>query len=140
MKKIVISFLGALLLIGCNNTPQGMAERSVKKHLKKSVQAYEPISFGSVESVDFTKDSVYILAKDSLDKSLAELKKTSDQFKLASHQKAAKRNKTLIENLEAFYSNKKYKIQHKYKANTSEGKNEEVNKDFYLTGEFVVVE
>lgn len=140
MKKIVIFLLGAVLLVGCNKTPQGTAESSVKKHLKKSVLAYEPISFGELEAIELNSDSAYILAKDSLSNSLAELKKTSDQFVLAKHQQVAKRNKARIEMLEAFYSNKKYKIEHKYKANTSEGKNEEVSKDFYLTGGFVVVE
>ena len=140
MKKIVILFLGIVLLVGCNNNPQGMAESSVKKHLKKSVLAYEPISFGTLDTLDLSKDPVYMVAKDSLSKSLAELKKTSDQFVLAGHQQVAKRNKVIVDEMEAFYSNKKYKIEHKYKGNTSEGKNEEVDKEFYLNSGFVIVD
>lgn len=140
MKKAIILFLGAVLLAGCSNNPQSMAEKSVGKHLKKSVQAYESISFGTLDTLDLSKDSVYLLAKDSLSSSMAELNKTSDQFVLAAHQQAAKRNKAIVEDIERFYSNKKYKIQHTYRGNTLEGKNEEVNKEFYLNSGFVVVE
>ena len=41
---------------------------------------------------------------------------------------------------EKFYEGKKFKINHKYKANTAEGKNEEIDKDFFLNSMYEVVE
>lgn len=140
MKQIGLFFLSLLLLVGCSNNPQSQAEKGVTDFLKKNVQIYEPISFGTLDTISVETDPAYTVAKDSLRIYLDALKVTADQFKLAANQKNAKRLKEVVTNLENFYQGKKYKINHKYKANTAEGKNQEVDKDFYLNGIYEVVE
>ena len=59
---------------------------------------------------------------------------------LEDNQKNAKRLKAVMADFEKFYEGKKFKINHKYKANTAEGKNEEIDKDFFLNSMYEVVE
>lgn len=140
MKKLIILSLGLLLMWSCSNTPQTMAEKGVTKHLKKSIAKYEPVSFGALDTITVGEDPAYIAARDSMQIYMDGLKETADQFKLAGNQKNAKRLKAVVSDLEKFYEGKSFKINHKYKANTVEGKNEEVDKDFYLNTMYQVVE
>ncbi len=140
MKKIGFLFLSLLLLAGCGNDPQSQAEKGVQNFLKKNVQVYEPISFGVLDTITVSDDPEYVAAKDSLQIYMEALKVTADQFKLASNQQNAKRLRGVVADMETFYEGKKYKINHKYRANTSEGKKEEVDKDFYLNSGFNIVE
>lgn len=140
MKKLAILSLGLLLMYACSNNPQSMAEKGVTNHLKQSIAKYEPISFGALDTISVGEDAAYVAARDSLKIYMEALKVTADQFKLAENQKNAKRLKAVMADLESFYNGKAFKINHKYKANTSEGKNEEVDKDFYLDTMYKVVE
>lgn len=140
MKKIIFLVFGVLLFVGCNPTPQGMAEKGVKKYLKSNVQVYEPISFGTLDTLSLGDIPEYVVVRDSLRIYLDALKETADQFKLAENQKNAKRLRAVVNDLENYYSDKKFKLNHKYKANTSQGKSEEVDKDFFLNSAYEVVE
>ncbi len=140
MKKFAFLVLSVLFLVGCASTPQDKAEKSVKGHLKKTIAAYDPISFGEIDTLSLDKIPELVAAKDSLQHYSNALKETHDQFQQAANQAGAKRFKAIVDNLERFYEGKRYRINHKYKANTAEGKTEEIEKDFYLTGEFYVVE
>lgn len=139
-KKIVFLLLGAALLIGCSNDPQKKAESSVVHFLKKNVQRYEPVSFGRVDTLDLEHEPAYLAAKDSLRFYKDALKETGDQFQLAASQQGAKRQQGIIADMENFYQGKRYRINHRYKANTAEGRQEEIDKDFYLTATYQVVE
>lgn len=140
MKRIMFLLFAALLFVGCANDSQSKAEKAVKASLKKSVTAYESVSFGEVQEMDLSTDPEYREIKDSLKFYMDALKETGDQFKLASNQNNAKAMKFAKEDMERFFANKKYKIEHTYKANTSSGVKEEVEKTFYLNAGFVVVE
>lgn len=140
MKKLLILSLGLLVLYSCSNNPQSMAEKGVSKYLKGSIAKYEPVSFGALDTITVGEDPVYIAARDFMQIYMDGLKQTADQFKLAENQKNAKRLKAVLADLEKFYEGKKFKINHKYKANTSEGVNEEVDKDFFLNSMYEVVE
>lgn len=140
MKKLAILSLGLLLMYSCSNSPQSMAEKGVKDYLKKSIKAYQPISFGVLDTLSLEKDSAYISAKDSMQFFMDKLKEVGDQFKLADNQKNAKRLKAVMADIAVFYDGKKFKINHKYKGNTAEGKNQDVDKDFYLNNMYEVVE
>ncbi|MFV0392068.1 MAG: hypothetical protein ACK5KP_09340 [Paludibacteraceae bacterium] len=140
MKKIAILFLSLLFLVSCGNKPQDKAEKGVKDFLKKNVQLYEPISFGKLDTLVLDNDAAYIVAKDSLSFYMNALKETGDQFKLASNQQNAKRMKDEVDAVKTFYEGKKYRINHVYNANTSQGKKDEVNKDFYMDSMYNVVE
>ncbi len=140
MKKISFLLLGLLFMFGCSNNPQSMAEKGVKNFLKKNIANYEPISFGKLDTISVSNDSVYKATMDSLDFYLRALNQTSDQAKLAMNQKRAKELKKKAGDLEVFYLDKKYKINHKYKGNTAEGSNQEIDKDFYLNNLFQVVD
>lgn len=135
MKKILFLFLSTLLIIGCSNDPQSKAEKAVKSHLKQTVEGYQPVSFGELYTIQLETEPDYKMAKDSLEYNMSELRKTSDQFVLAAHQQAAKKFKIIVAELEEFYKNKKYRINHKYS-----GQNGEKDQDFYLTSYFDVVE
>lgn len=140
MKKFAFLILAVLFLSGCSNNPQSMAEKGVKSHLEKSIAAYEPISFGVLDTINLSNDATYKTAKDSLNFYMNALKETADQFKLAANQNNAKKFRGMVDSLDFFYEGKKFRINHKYKANTSEGKNEEVDKVFYLNSGYVVVD
>lgn len=140
MKKISIFLLGLLFMCGCINNPQSMAEKGVRNFLKKNIAAYEPISFGTLDTISVNNDSVYKVSMDSLNFYLRGLNETADQAKLAMNQQKAKDFKKKISDIETFYLDKKYKINHKYKGNTAEGSNQEIDKDFYLNNMFQVVE
>ncbi len=140
MKKLAILSLGLLFMYACSNNPQSMAEKGVTKHLKQSIAKYEPVSFGVLDTITVGEDPEYIAASDSMRIYMEALKQTADQFKLADNQKNAKRLKAVMADLEKFYEGKKFKINHKYKANTAEGVNEEVDKDFFLNSMYEVVE
>ena len=140
MKKLLILSLGLLLMYSCSNNPQSMAEKGVTKYLKNSIAKYEPVSFGALDTITVGEDPAYMAARDSMKIYMDGLKETADQFKLADNQKNAKRLKAVMADFEKFYEGKKFKINHKYKANTSEGVNEEVDKDFFLNSMYEVVE
>ncbi len=140
MKKFGFLVLAVLFLAGCSSTPQDRAEKGVTTFLKKSIAAYEPISFGELETLNLDKLPDLIAARDSLRFYRNALDQIGDQFQQAANQAKVKHFKSLEENLKNFYTGKKYRINHKYKANTAEGKSEEIDKDFYLTDAFIVVE
>lgn len=140
MKKLVILSLGLLFMWSCSNSPQSMAERGVTKHLKQSIAKYDAVSFGVLDTITVGEDPAYIATRDSMQIYMDGLKQTADQFKLAENQKNAKRLKAVLSDFEKFYNERVFKINHKYKANTTEGKNEEVDKDFYLNSMYEVVE
>lgn len=140
MKKLAFLSLIALFVMGCSNGPQDMAENAVKTHLKKSVTAYESISFGKLDTINLSNNSEYVAVRDSFRFYMDALKETGDQFKLADNQKNASRLKIIKEDIEKFFEGKTYSINHKYKGNTAEGGVKEVDKEFYLDGTYHIVE
>ncbi len=140
MKKITFLLFVLLFVTGCSNNPQSLAEKAVKTTLKKTVSAYEPITFGELSDMTLDQCEDYKNIKDSLSFYKQELQKTSDQFVLAANQAKAKEFKLESERIEDFYKNKRYKLEHKYKANNSLGELEEITKVFYLNADFAVVD
>jgi hypothetical protein len=136
MKKISLMLIALLLVfVSCDNTPQGKAEKVIKKHLKETIEQYEPVSFTKLDTLDVANDARYNEAKDSLDFHISKLTEMNDQFTLAAHQKAAKEYKQLREDLEAFYKDKKYRIDHVFQS--KEGERMRI---FYLNNLFEIVE
>ncbi len=140
MRKVVklALLLGAVLMVGCSQSPQKQAEEAVLKHLKGLNLNYTPKQFGQLNSLKLREDSDYIVAKDSLRYYKKELTKMSNQFRMASMQQGAKRMKYNIQELELLYKKRKYSISHTYsivKADSTLN----VSEDFYLSSSFKIV-
>lgn len=145
MKKLTTLLLATLLIIGCSSTPQEKAEKAVTKNIETTIKenpdykAYQPISFGQIDTIQLTKQADYQLATDSFQYFRNQLNVTADQTTISQVQQKTKAFKQEIESLENFYRNKKFSIQHQYKIEVK-GKTYDRSEIFYLNSQYKIVE
>lgn len=139
MRKILFIILAALLVTACSTTPQKRAEKQVKSFLKKSVTDYKSVSFGVLDTIDIKSHPEYEIIKDSLRYYREQLREVGDQFQKARAQQGISRMKHYQRDIEDFYENSKFKIQHTYQATNRAGEQVDMNYEFYLGADYKVV-